>query len=57
MESANREQARACLRKAQVAYKGEDFTKAERLARKSLKLCHSDEANGRKSRLYLILSS
>ena len=47
MESANREEAKRCLLKAQDAFKGGDVSYAKKLALKSLKLCYTFEAQGR----------
>ena len=47
MESANREEAKRCLNLAKGALKSGDVLYAKRLAKKSLKLCPSLEAEGK----------
>ena len=46
MEAANRDEARKCLLKAKSAYNKGAFSEAERLAKKSSRLCPSEEAEG-----------
>ena len=46
MESANREEAKRCLNKARHALYSGVVTEAERLAKKSLRLCSTKEAEG-----------
>lgn len=46
MESANKDEAVRCLKKAEEALAGGDVAKAKRLTAKSLKLCQTPEAKG-----------
>jgi len=46
MEAANRDEAEKCLQKAKSALKRGSSIEAEKLARKSFKLCPSEEARG-----------
>ena len=46
MESANRDEAKKCLRKAKSALKSGAKEEAEKFASKSLRLCYSKEAEG-----------
>ena len=46
MDSANKEEAKRCLNLARAALATGDRAKARRLAEKSLRLCHGNEAEG-----------
>ena len=47
MESANREEAKRCLEKAEYAFRSGNLPYAKRLVVKSIKLCSSMEAEGK----------
>ena len=50
METANKEQAMVCLRKAEKAKAAGDLEKSRRMAEKSLKLCPTDNQKAKGER-------